>query len=28
MKNILEGFSELSGKSGILYIKTLTGKTV
>jgi hypothetical protein len=28
MKNALEGVSSLSGKGGVLYVKTLTGKTV
>jgi hypothetical protein len=28
MKNALEGISSLKGNSGILYVKTLTGKTI
>ena len=28
MKNSLEGFSSISGQKGVIYVKTLTGKTV
>ena len=28
MKNALEGLSSLSGPGGLIYVKTLTGKTV
>jgi hypothetical protein len=28
MKNSLEGVSSISGKKGVIYVKTLTGKTV
>ena len=28
MKNALEGLSTLKSPSGILYVKTLTGKTI
>ena len=28
MKNALEGVSSISGQKGVIYVKTLTGKTV
>jgi len=28
MKNALEGISSLTGSSGVIYVKTLTGKTI
>lgn len=28
MKNVLEGISTLAGLRGVIYVKTLTGKTI